>query len=90
MPILARFLWRLFRIYYKPVIIFEYPTLDGKGGKGLTVFISIVTSFIVFDSWPEYGSAKLVLVSCKPFDCAKVRRYTEMAFGEVEIEYMDE
>ena len=48
----------------------EYPTPDGRGGRGITVVQPMTESFIVVDAWPDHDGAYLHISSCRKFDVA--------------------
>ena len=50
------------------VIIRTYPSLDGKGGIGITAFQPFVESFCALDTYPEQNRVVLLFYSCRHFD----------------------
>lgn len=64
----------------------SYPTGDGKGGVGFTLFQPITESFIVVDSYPELKTAYVLVSSCVGFEHAKVQQ----AIGELGWKIIDE
>lgn len=58
--------------------VWRYPTLDGKGGVGETVFLPITESFIAIDAWSDFKGAYVVICSCKPFLESQVRLFFAM------------
>lgn len=50
----------------------QYPTPEGGGGKGYTLFQPITESFIAIDAWEDHGGLYLFVVSCVPFEVARL------------------
>lgn len=50
--------------------VWEYPTVDGKGGTGWTICQPLVESFSVLDIWSDHDGAYLQISSCRKFDSA--------------------
>ena len=66
--------------------VYRYPTQDGKGGNGMTMFQPLTESFIALDTWDDHSGAYLHISSCKPFDVtALVEPAMEFALG---VEHM--
>lgn len=47
-------------------VVRDYP-VDGKGGVGTTIFVTITESFLALDTWPDHDGAYLFVCSCRPF-----------------------
>lgn len=47
--------------------VHHYPTADGKGGTGMTIFLPITESFLALDTWSDHNGAYLFVCSCLPF-----------------------
>ena len=58
-----------------------FPTVDKKGGVGLTATVSFVESYATVDSWPEENYLHLNIVSCKKFDKVKLRKFLKLWFN---------
>lgn len=52
--------------------VWEYPTIEGKGGLGWTICQPLVESFSVLDIWSDHDGAYLQISSCRKFDPASV------------------
>ena len=44
-----------------------YPTMDGKGGSGITATVYFTESYAAIDCWGEEKYVHLNIVSCKHF-----------------------
>jgi len=63
-------------------MVCPYPTADGKGGLGFTIFQPITTSYIAFDTWPEVsGGAILLVCTCKEAFFRIGKRMLRQTFG---------
>ena len=57
-----------------------FPTLDGKGGFGITATLNFADSYATLDTWPEFNIATLDIRSCKKFDERKVKKLIKSFF----------
>lgn len=65
---------------------FLYPTIDGRGGTGLSEFQAFSESGIFIDSWPEYNFVSLALTSCINFRNLTLTRAVSKIFPEARID----
>lgn len=56
-------------------MVWTYPTADGAGGQGDTMFLPITESFLALDTWPDHDGAYLVVCSCRTFLPAALREF---------------
>ena len=63
-----------------------YPTPNGNGGSGLTLFQPLVESFIAWDIWTDLMGAYLFLVSCKEYDINTITKILEKYYKISEIQ----
>ena len=60
-----------------------FPTVNGKGGEGITATINFVESYATIDSWPEEEYIHLNIVSCKSFDNSRVLDFLRESFDDI-------
>lgn len=74
----------------RPPTVDRYPTLDGNGGYGISVYQPIVESYVIIDIWPEIGAFSLDVHSCLEFDEKKIRINLVNTFqtDDIDLDYI--